>query len=1626
MFHDKSTTLTMYKFSTHLTALLLVFFTTSLWGQSTCSLVINDQVTISVNEQCEYTVVPDDVLENPGSCPAGDLVVERRNAAAGTWSVANIVAADINTTITIRVRDRISGNRTESMPILVKDLLVPKITNCNDLTVSCAYLINGYDPGQLAACYTNGRPTATDNCDGALSGRSFVYADLLYDEDLCSTGFTGYALRTWTATDRSGNKAICQQKIWFKAESIAAVKFPRDTVFACDQQNFGTDPYYTGAPFINIDCGVAPLLRMAPLAVYDVNNKKVKDNFCSLSVAYRDDRRKICDGTYLISREWTVIDACDPTIVRRHTQYIRVVDNEGPVFEEAPDDITVSVEPTTCCAVIDLPDFIVKDNCSRINSADVIIVGKDHFGDTIGVFRNAARVSLTSFPGNSPQYSDTLMKVGNSICLPPGKHTVFYKVDDDCGNETYATFSVKVIDLEVPIARCVEFTVVSLGYGIGHYANIPGGPEAWTTQGDNYEDNEGKCEYDGIAWAPASLFDKGSSDNCGGVRLTVRRQAPYSAFISSLNNQHDACDPAKEQDYYEYSKDCKDLNLVVDAGDRDCRSGQLTGPDGLQTEYEVAISENDSIKFYCGEVGTTQTVIMRAYQVDKKTGCNTEIWNECVVQVEVQDRQRPRCVAPKDVTVTCDNFDRSLWPYGLPTIGDNCCLDATKVYKIGPAAVKGLTATVDLSRFDTACDKGTITRTFTTWDCRGLTNRCTQTITVEYRQDYFVRFPADAIVTFCDSTGVYDSPTFFGEDCELLGASVEEEVFTVATDACFKIEKTWKVINWCTYNPNRPCTYVPNPEPNAIANHPDNLLGVTVSQRDRVPGWQATSRALRPGGAPLDYGKIWDGSIGTTFDGISINAVHNKEVNCYVYKQIIKIVDLQKPRVNCPASPVEVCDLTPNDPFLWNATYWWDSVISSNDLCEGGGNICITATDACSGANLSIDYLLFLDLNGDGEMETVVNSARLPAANTVMFDNAKTSNYSGGTARSFDFRDVAAGNKYRFAIQRTTSGKNMTACVAWNTNNAPNTYLDAQLPYGTHKVKWIVRDGCGNESTCEYLIVVKDCKKPNLVCANGLATNLMNANPAMVSIVAKDFLQFGDDNCTPANQLVYSIRKKGSGTGFPTMKNASGADVPVTTLTWDCNEQGTQFVELWAKDKAGNADFCETYILIQDNAGACPDKGAATVAGTLVTESAAGVEEARIELDGVRPNGQPPVEMFRNTDDKGNFLFSNALPLASSYVVTPTKDDNPLNGVTTFDLALMTKHILGQEPLNSPYQMIAADVNRSGSITAFDIVELRKLILGVYDQLPDNSSWRFVDKGFQFANPSNPFITTFPEIKTVADMRSNAMGNDFVGIKVGDVNGTSVANSRQPVEERSANTLMFDIEDRAVAVGDVVTVHFKAAEKVLGYQFTLKHPGLEVVDVTGLKSENFAIFADRAMLSTSWDGGNAQPAFAVTFRAVQAGQLSKLLAVSNEITKAEAYAPLPAGESFASGVGANTVSISSPSPDRGDWEGAMAIAFRFNQGGISTISGVGFELYQNAPNPFVHRTFVGFNLPEATEATLTVFDGEGRAVFAQSGAFTKGYNQIALDRSQVGAVGALYYQLQTATDRATKKMIQSR
>jgi hypothetical protein len=113
---------------------------------------------------------------------------------------------------------------------------------------------------------------------------------------------------------------------------------------------------------------------------------------------------------------------------------------------------------------------------------------------------------------------------------------------------------------------------------------------------------------------------------------------------------------------------------------------------------------------------------------------------------------------------------------------------------------------------------------------------------------------------------------------------------------------------------------------------------------------------------------------------------------------------------------------------------------------------------------------------------------------------------------------------------------------------------------------------------------------------------------------------------------------------------------------------------------------------------------------------------------------------------------------------------------------------------------------------------------------------------------------------------------------------------------------------------------------------------------------------------------------------------------------------------------------SQPTLDRmpGDQDG---VTISGDAGLQQHVRGSSFALEQNQPNPFRNETVIGFTLPEAMPAHLSIFDITGRLMKRVEGDFQRGYNQITIDGDDLRSRGVLYYQLETRDYLATKKMV---
>lgn len=413
-----------------------------------------------------------------------------------------------------------------------------------------------------------------------------------------------------------------------------------------------------------------------------------------------------------------------------------------------------------------------------------------------------------------------------------------------------------------------------------------------------------------------------------------------------------------------------------------------------------------------------------------------------------------------------------------------------------------------------------------------------------------------------------------------------------------------------------------------------------------------------------------------------------------------------------------------------------------------------------------------------------------------------------------------------------------------------------------------------------------------------------------------------------------------------------------------------------------------------------------SVAGRMEDEQGNMVDDVTVELNGMN------VPAF-TTDDNGAFTFS-AVPMYSNYDIVPEKNMDPLNGVSTFDLVLISQHVLGMNLLDSPYKMIAADINNDGNISTFDIVQLRQLILAIIQDFPTNTSWRFVDSDYIFPDSNNPFMEAFPEKVTLNNLLADEMDIDFMAIKVGDVDGSATPNTLAGTDNRNmTETLTFAIDNITTEKGDIHQVDFRARDfdDVLGYQFAVNFDmdALEFVGIEGqaleVTEQNFGLtLLDEGIITTSWNTNEAQTLaddeilFSLTFKTTVNAPISELIAVTSRFTPAEAYKATD-----------NPVTL-------------LDVALEFN-GLTSTNIENGFELFQNRPNPFNGETVIAFNLPKASEASLKVYDVAGKLLYTTENEYAKGYNEVTIYQSDLGTTGILYYTLETPTATATKKMI---
>lgn len=1447
--------------------------------------------------------------------------------------------------------------------------------------------------------------------------------------------------RTFTATDCRGNASSVRQEIYFMRPDIpvnalaAELSLRKDVcsgtaaemllefkknylvytdTFSCNREKYA---YFPEA----VSAGTAAKLLSSNYS-FDV---KAAGDFAG------------CNGRK-VQAVLSCFDWCTGAETTMDTVLLKWSDETPPTISKPSKPVVLSTGVLDCTAAFGIDQTSlnayfgvqVADNCGSVNVSTRIESCKDSTVQGILVSGKSWR---------QPTYQ-TIVLNGRIIAtgVPVGLHRLIISAFDNCNNARQDTLPFVVVDKVAPVMKCESQINITLA-----------------TSKTSSNGNPGPFAIPGYAKVFASELNKGTSDNCGMKWVRIRRgynPANLDAFLA-LGYDSDGDGDIDTNDGVDWN-----ANGIIGDVEMERFEYSRTNASLLMTPAL------DFVEFFCGDINSGG-VQVELWGMDKTTplqGCdfpsamggvafptqsggNTSY---CWQQVQVEDKSFPEFSLPLPARMYCDSYSLldSLSTRRTVSLGSstyqfienqlftsqnlgrfeitngNNCSDIDVQVEIVPAL--------------SSCRQGQVSLVYT---AKKFLNGSMQSfaagsvsIDVLAAHAYNLRFPADTI-TSCsnalDTANVLDDAN--SSACDVFAVSVSDKPYSATgsgadSGSCYRVYRTFTVINWCQYSeacgdPSAWSVIVPR-DPAG-----DGMDGVQVLVRDSyvqgllISGTEPPGRdgveevyfedrkdaSLGPdgfsgGGLSVDVNGIpesferinpTNGSDGRTGSFSTNNAYTAKypkqganpttsvastvaidfnnaqDINCpsagnnyfaYSFTQIIQVQDVQAPEIKTDYTSL--------------------SFEQDRNTCAATVSIPFFAVDVCAAPEIQV-------LTNSGTTLAIQRvQLRLPSGNLVELSTVGATL----TAQPVDI---------------TGSIRKNWIC------NAPS------LPIGSYALLVVVRDNCGNLSAQKEIpFVVADKTGTSPTCFHGLTTTLTR-NPTTLlgeSILwATDFIASPVDDCNgqgpelgPSGKKVlkkyYIARDNGDGiwnaadgldaNGFPLEKK--------TFVTVGCSDMDISVVQIriFTEDSLGNMAFCNTHAVITDPNNSClPPVSSAAISGAILTENQIPVQGVEVGLSGTSA-------MTYLTDAAGEYAFAE-LPKGKDYTVTPYLDDNHRNGVSTFDMVLITKHILGMQPLSSPYKVIAADINNSKSVTTLDLIHLRKLILGIDVKFSNSTSWRFVPRDIQFANPLNPWQTAFSGSVNVSNLAADTTSR-FVAIKVGDVNGNAIAGS---TVVRTNGTQYIHTARQMLLAGETYAIPFYSSMADLdGMQFTLglDTDALDLVDMhfKTVQEENMGIFINEGLLSVSWNrAGRSRAAvsdtlFSLILHVKKDISLEQAIQLNNRIAVGEAYRTN---------------------------EEQLDIALKLDSPPVTDISATQarFELLQNIPNPFYTETYIRFYLPDAMEATLTVQDVTGRTLHTIRGNYQTGYNMVVLKAGDLSTSGVLYYSLKAGNQTATQKMI---
>ncbi|MFN0279865.1 MAG: cohesin domain-containing protein [Pyrinomonadaceae bacterium] len=129
---------------------------------------------------------------------------------------------------------------------------------------------------------------------------------------------------------------------------------------------------------------------------------------------------------------------------------------------------------------------------------------------------------------------------------------------------------------------------------------------------------------------------------------------------------------------------------------------------------------------------------------------------------------------------------------------------------------------------------------------------------------------------------------------------------------------------------------------------------------------------------------------------------------------------------------------------------------------------------------------------------------------------------------------------------------------------------------------------------------------------------------------------------------------------------------------------------------------------------------------------------------------------------------------SGSYTVSLTKTTG-VNSITSNDAARIAQHVAGTLLLTTDNQRVTADVTNNGSISSTDAAQIARFVASLGPPIGLTGQWRF----FLPPGPTFP-VGSSPTSRTYSSVTSNIVGDDYVGLLIGEVTGNWIPSAARP------------------------------------------------------------------------------------------------------------------------------------------------------------------------------------------------------------------------------------------------------